>query len=124
MPPLSPLAHVARGDPVKARAVRGKGVLYLKYAAMALRAGGLISFPRYNPTDKICRSFVNYKKVRRKTIFQFVKMIIRLLSHTFFMLTFITSSGIFGYFGDLQYLEIPNFPNIRTQRAGSSRNGQ
>ena len=40
MPPLSPLAHVARGDPVKARAVHGKGVLYLKYAAMALRAGG------------------------------------------------------------------------------------
>ena len=69
--------------------------------------------PRYTSTDKICRSFVNYKKVRRKTIFQFVKMIIRLLSHTFFILTFITSSGIFGYFGDLQYLEIPNFPNIR-----------
>ena len=40
-------------------------------------------------------------------------MIIRLLSNTFFILTFITSSGIFGYFGDLQYLEIPNFPNIR-----------
>ena len=41
-------------------------------------------------------------------------MIIRLLSNTFFILTFITSSGIFGYFGDLQCLEIPNFPNIRT----------
>ena len=69
---------------------------------------------RYTSTDKICKSFVNYKKVRRKTVFQFVKMIIRLLSHTFFILTFITSSAIFGYFGDLQYLEIPNFPNIRT----------
>ena len=41
-------------------------------------------------------------------------MIIRLLSHSFFILTFITASAIFGYFGDLQYLEIPNFPNIRT----------
>ena len=41
-------------------------------------------------------------------------MIIRLLSHSFFILTFITYSAIFGYFGDLQYLEIPNFPNIRT----------
>ena len=80
--------------------------------------------PLHNHTDKICRTIFTSTKVRRKTVFQFVKMIIRLLSHTFFMLTFITSSGIFGYFGDLQCLEIPNFPNIRTQRAGSSRNGQ
>ena len=70
--------------------------------------------PRYNSTDKICRTISISTKVRRKTVFQFVKMIIRLLSNTFFILTFITSSGIFGYFGDLQYLEIPNFPNIRT----------
>ena len=40
-------------------------------------------------------------------------MIIRLLSHTFFILTFITASAIFGYFGDLQYLEIRSFRNIR-----------
>ena len=70
--------------------------------------------PRYNSTDKICRTISTSTKVRRKTVFQFVKMIIRLLSHTFFILTFISSSAIFGYFGDLQYLEIPNFPNIRT----------
>ena len=72
-------------------------------------------------------SFVNYKKVRRKTVFQFVKMIIRLLSHTFFILTFITSSAksaIFANFENLQILEIRSFRNIRTQRAGSSRNGQ
>ena len=69
--------------------------------------------PRYTSTDKICRIFVNYKKVRRKTVFQFVKMIIRLLSHTFFILTFITSSAIFENFENLQILEIRSFRNIR-----------
>ena len=83
----------------------------LDLASIASRRLNIL--PRYNPTDKICRTISTSTKVRRKTIFQFVKMIIRLLSHTFFILTFITSSGIFGYFGDLQYLEIPNFPNIR-----------
>ena len=44
--------------------------------------------PRYTSTDKICRTISTSTKVRRKTVFQFVKMIIRLLSHTFFILNF------------------------------------
>ena len=44
-------------------------------------------------------------------------MIIRLLSHSFFILTFITSSAksaIFENFENLQILEIRSFRNIRT----------
>ena len=44
-------------------------------------------------------------------------MIIRLLSNTFFILTFITSSAksaIFENFENLQILEIRSFRNIRT----------
>ena len=43
-------------------------------------------------------------------------MIIRLLSHTFFILTFITysaKSAIFAIFENLQILEIRSFRNIR-----------
>ena len=87
----------------------------LDFASTASRRLNILL--RYTSTDKICRSFVNYKKVRRKTVFQFVKMIIRLLSHTFFILTFITysaKSAIFENFENLQILEIRSFRNIRT----------